>query len=212
MADDKTIVHRFAQDVSTTAPKPGFQLATIAFQRGTESHIMSVIEGPANDMIGIVGLRTDFERTRQVRLSLQGSLFEVANDLNPQTYDRPLVLNFYGPRRPEASGIGVDSAVTVFSSQKAYQRADPESAAVRYALSGGQQHVNASITGYQRGWAYAQVIVAGACLLWGLDRLFEDGQMLLLTVERDAGQGPGQFSEATGGVTFRNTVIGPAGS
>src|SRR5262245_3266048 len=212
MADDKTIEHRYAQDVSTTAPKPGFQLATLSFHRGTESHIMNVIEGPANDMIGIVGLRTDFERTRQVRLSMQGSLFEVVNDLTPQTYDRPLVLNFFGPQRPEVSGIGVDRAVTVFSSQKAYKRADPESAAVRYALSGGEQHVNASITGYQRGWLYAQVVVAGACLLWALDQLFAESQTLLLTVERDMGVGPGGFSEATGGVTFRNSIIGPAGT
>lgn len=217
MADNSASEYRFAQDVAPSAPKPGFHLATISFQLGNQVTILWVVEGPRNDTIGMVGNRTDFERTYLLRFSLQGSLFEALNGLYPLPSDRALVLNFHHPERHGRSPIGVERAITVFSSLRAYGRADADSAAVSYFLSGGEANsgghahgdrVTATITGYQRGWAYQQVVTAGACALWVLETNPASGSEVTFTVEQDAGASPGRFAEVTGDVRFRNTIMG----
>src|SRR5262245_9758866 len=167
--------YRFAQDVALNAPKIGFELAAFAVQFRGEMTWASLVEGPQNNTISVVGHRTDFDHTYVLRFSLQGSLFEVLSGLYPLPTDRALVLNFYAPGREGQSPIGVESAVTVFSSFRASGRPDADSAAISYLLSGGQpnageqargERVMAAITGYQRGWGYDHLITAGALILW----------------------------------------------
>ncbi len=212
MADNQSSEYRFARDVSPTAPKPGFHLATISYQRGDHVTILWVVEGAMNNTIGILGNRTDFERTSLLRFSLQGSLIEALNGLYPLPSERAMVLNFYHPEREEQSPIGVESAVTVFSSLRTAGRPDADSAAVSYVMNGsesddGADRVLAAITGYQRGWAFEQVVTAGACALWVLEKRPPSGRQVSLTVEQDVGASPGRFADVTGDVTFSNTVM-----
>src|SRR2546428_9119163 len=131
MADNETPRLRFARDVAASAPKPGFHLATISVDLAGESVILWVIEGPHNDSVGMLGMRTDFERTRLLRFSVRGSLFEGLNGMYPLPSDRGFLVNFYGRQGAEPSPIGVERADVVFSSLRAYDRPDPDSAAIR---------------------------------------------------------------------------------
>lgn len=211
MSDTNQSEYRFAQDVALTAPKPGFHLATISFQVRDEVTILWVIEGPQNDEIGMVGNRTNFERTYLLRFSLKGSLIETVNGMYPLPYQRTMVFNFYRPDGKGASPIGVGKATTVFSSLRAAGRPDPDSAAVTYSqLSGGpldyapQDQVMAAITGYQRGWAHDQVVVAGACALYVISTPDAIGRDVTLTLEQDTGGLPAVI---TGNVGFRDTIM-----
>lgn len=216
MSDKNPSEYRFAQDVALSAPKPGWRLADVSLQFRGEVTWVSLVEGPQNNTIGVVGNRTDFERTYLLRFSLQGSLFEALSGLHTMPSERAVVLNFFAPGREGQSPIGVESAVTVFSSLRASGRPDADSAAVSYLLSGGQSdaseparedRVMAAITGYQRGWGYDHIITAGACILWVLSTNPAPGRELTFTVEKDAGVSPGRFSEVTGAVRFRDTIM-----
>jgi len=210
MSDTNQTEYRFAQDVALTAPKPGFHLATISFQVKNEVTILWVIEGPQNDAIGMVGNRTDFERTHLLRFSLKGSLIETVNGMYPLPYQRTMVFNFYQSDGQRPSPIGVERATTVFSSLRAAGRPDPDSAAVTYSLSDGpleyaeQDQVMAAITGYQRGWAHDQVVVAGACALYVISTPGAIGSDVGLTLEQDTGGLPALI---TGNVGFRDTIM-----
>jgi hypothetical protein len=226
MAENETPRLRFARDVAAGAPKPGFHLATMCLDLKGESVILWVIEGPDNDSVGMLGMRTDFERTRLLRFSVRGSLFEALNGMYPLPSDRGLVMNFFGDDDSQPSPLGVDRADIVFSSLRAYERQDPDSAAVRYSLSGqtaaesagggtagGEREdgrVVAAITGYQRGWAYHPIITAGACALWVLDRRPEEGTSLDVTVQLDFGTEPGRFFEVSGDLLVTYTVMAAA--
>jgi len=210
MSDTNQSEYRFAQDVALTAPKPGFHLATISFQVRDEVTILWVIEGPRNDEIGIVGNRTNFERTYVLRFSLRGSLIETVNGMYPLPYQRTMVFNFYQPDGQRPSPIGVDTATTVFSSLRAAGRPDPDSAAVTYSLSGRplayahQNQVMAAITGYQRGWAHDQVVVAGACALYVISTPDAIGSAVTLTLEQVTGGLPAVI---TGNVGFGDSIM-----
>jgi|SRR2546423_3234609 hypothetical protein len=224
MADNETPPLRFARDVAASAPKPGFHLATISLDLRGESVILWVIEGPDNDTVGMLGMRTDFRRTRLLRFSVRGSLLEGLNGLYPLPSDRGFVINFYGEDDSRPSPIGVERADVVFSSLRAYDRADPDSAAVRYSLSaerrgeeagkesGGEAReggrVIAAVTGYQRGWAYHPVITAGACALWVLETRPEEGTSVDVTVRLDLGTEPGRYFEVSGDVLVSYSVMG----
>ncbi len=216
MSDTNQTEYRFAQDVALTAPKPGFELAAFSFQFRDEVTWVSLVEGPQNNSIGVVGNRTDFERTYLLRFSLQGSLFEALSGMYPPPYEKALVLNFSAPDRGGESPIGVESATAVFSSLRASGRPEADSAAVSYLLSSGESdagerargdRVMATITGYQRAWGYQHVITAGACIIWVLLTNPTTGRELTLTVEKDAGASPGRFLEVTGAVRFRDTIM-----
>lgn len=218
MSDKNPSDYRFAQDVAQNAPKIGWQLGAFSVQFRGEMTWLSLVEGPQNNMLSAVGHRTDFEHTYVLKFSLQGSLFEALSGLYPLPTDRALVLNFYSPEREGQSPIGVESAVTVFSSLRASGRPDADSAAVSYLLSGGQpdageqargETVMATITGYQRGWGYDHLVTAGALTLWVLSTSPAPGRELTLTVEKDAGVSPGRFSEVTGAVTFQDSIMAP---
>jgi hypothetical protein len=227
MAENETPRLRFARDVAASAPKPGFHLATISLDLRGESVILWVIEGPDNDSVGLLGMRTDFQRTRLLRFSVRGSLLEALNGMYPLPSDRGLVMHFYGEDDSEPSPIGVERADVVFSSLRAYDRPDPDSAAVRYTMSSSKTgepagndsasleregaRVIAAITGYQRGWAYHPVITAGACALWVLERRPEEGSSVDLSVRLDLGSEPGRFFEVSGDVLVSYTVMAAAG-
>lgn len=205
MTDDVTSpTHRFARAVSAVAPKPGHDLATASFQLGDESFVLHVVEGPAADSIGFLGIATNFERTRLLRFALHGSLIERLDDL-PRASQHPAVTHRFSPRgRTQASDIVVERVTTVFSNLRAANGVDPEAAMVAYDLGGGER-VSVAITGYQRGWYWDVLIIAVAFAIVLLVAPREEGDPIEVTVEQEAGASRFQVS---GSLRFRESLSG----
>jgi hypothetical protein len=197
--------HRFARQVAPTAPKPGHHLATLSFGLGNENTILWLIEGPGNDAFSFLGMATDFERTRILRFSVQGSLIERINDLPRSPYDRTLIYRFRPESDEDASRLRLQSATVVFSGMRSANGVDPDSAALAFDL-GGDQRVLASVTGYQRGWYWQTVVVAVSMGVWAVRVGPTDGESLRLEVEQDSG--PGQRFAVLGGVTYSESIMG----
>jgi hypothetical protein len=204
---------RFARQVNQTAPMSGHHLATASFQLREEMMIFWVVEGPQNDAVSFMGMATNFERTRLLGLSLYGSLFERLNQMAPSPYAHGLRFRFTseggGP-----SPIPIQEAIAVFSGLRATDRPDPDSASVAYRLGDAydNERVLAAVTGFQRGWFFAVVLIAVGLLL-GMELLAEgeqaptEGQAFSLGVELDDG-GFGALIVVEGTVATRVSLIG----
>lgn len=197
--------HRFARQVAPTAPKPGHHLATVSFALDREGIILWLVEGPGNDAFSFLGMATDFERTRILRFSVQGSLIERVNDLPRSPYDRALSYRFRPEIEDDASRLLLENATVVFSGLRSPNRADPDSAALAFDLAAGERVV-AAVTGYQRGWYWQTVIVAVSLGIWATRVVPGDGEGVRLEVEQDSG-GPAQRFAVTGGVTYRESIM-----
>jgi hypothetical protein len=205
MPDDQhTPQYRFERAVHATAPKPGHHLATAAFQLDDRSVILSVIEGPENDALGFSGMATDFDRTRLLRFGIRGPLLERLCELPHSPAEQTQRQVFRHPKGEDPSPIGVDGARVVFSSLRAANRADADSAAVAYMLPDGGQ-VRAALTGYQRGWYWGHVTVGIAVAIWVLRADPVDGQHVTLSVEQVASN-DGRF-EVSGAIAYRDSIM-----
>jgi hypothetical protein len=205
MTDDETRPnHRFAREVSAVAPKPGHDLATASFQLGDETYALHVVEGPAADAVGFLGIATNFERSRVLRFALHGSLVERLDDL-PRVQYQPTVTHRilpFGDTLP--SDAVVERATTVFSSLRAANGVDPEAAIVGYELVGGER-VSATITGYQRGWYWDLVVVVVALAIAALRTGRRAGEAIEVTVEQELG---GSLFQVSGAVSLRESLSG----
>ena len=205
MTDDATPPnHRFARAVSAVAPKPGHDLATASFQLRDESFVLHVVEGPAADSVGFLGIATNFDRTRLLRFALHGSLIERLDDL-PRASQHPTVTHRFSPGgRSQASDMVVERATTVFSNLRAANGVDPEAAMVAYELAGGER-VAVAITGYQRGWYWDLLIIAVAFAILVLLVPRAEREAIEVTVEQQAGASLFQISGSLG---FRESLSG----
>jgi hypothetical protein len=207
--------YRFARYVSQTAPMSGHHLATASFHLREEMMIFWVVEGPQNDAFSLMGMATNFERTRLLSYGFYGSLFERLNQMAPSPYAHGLRLRFTSQGGGPAP-LPVQEAIAVFSGVRATDRPDPDSAAVAYQLGDahGNGQVLAAITGYQRGWFLPPVLVAvGLSLGVELDQTLAGPQaptkeqVIWLGVEADRG-GLGALIDVQGTVTTRASLFG----
>lgn len=205
MTDDVTTPnHRFARAVAAVAPKPGHDLATASFQLGDESFVLHVVEGPAADAVGFLGIATNFERTRLLRFALHGSLIERLDDL-PRASQQPSVTHRFRPGgRTQAADLVVERVTTVFSNLRAANGVDPEAAMVAYELAGGER-VSVAITGYQRGWYWDLLIIVVAFAIAVLVSPRPAGDTMEVTVEQEA---PGSLVQVSGSLGFRESLSG----
>jgi|SRR5690242_15178147 hypothetical protein len=210
MSDDEQASshYRFAREVSAAAPKPGHDLATASFQLDGDAYVLHVVEGPSADTVGFLGISTNFERTRQVRFALHGSLIERLDDL-PRSHTQPLVTHRVLPteeREAQAQAYSpvVEQATTVFGSLRAANGVDPESALVAYDLPGGRRVV-AAITGYHRGWYWDLVIVVVGLAIALLVAGRRTGEPVQVTVEQELA---GSVHEVSGSVGVRESLSG----
>lgn len=196
--------HRFAREVSAVAPKPGHDLATASFQIGEETFTLHVVEGPAADAVGFLGIATNFERTRVLRFALAGPLVERLDDL-PRVQHQSMVTHRIRPIGDTLPADAVvERATTVFSSLRAANGVDPEAAIVAYDLFGGER-MSATITGYHRGWYWDLVIIAVALAIAAIRAGRRAGEAIEVTVEQELG---GSLFEVSGAVSFRDSLRG----
>jgi hypothetical protein len=199
--------YRFARAVSTVAPKPGHDLATASFQLGDESFVLHVVEGPAADSVGFIGVATNFDRSRVLRFALHGSLIERVDDLPRASHFPTATYRFRPGRRAQASDLVdlvVERAIAVFSNLRAANGIDPEAAMVAYELAGGER-VSVAITGYQRGWYWDLLIIAVAFAIAVLLAPREEGVPIEVAIEQEAG---GSLFEVSGSLRFRESLTG----
>jgi len=207
MSDDEQASshYRFAREVSAAAPKPGHDLATASFQLDGDAYVLHVVEGPRADTVGFLGISTNFERTRQVRFALHGSLVERLDDL-PRAHTQPQVTHRVRPpeeREAQAWSPVVEQSTTVFGSLRAANGIDPESAIVAYDLPG--ERVVATITGYHRGWYWDLVIVVVGLAIAFLRAGRRVGEPVQVTVEQELA---GAVHEVSGAVAVRESLSG----
>jgi len=197
--------HRFAREVSAVAPKPGHDLATASFQLDGETYVLHVVEGPAADTVGFLGIATNFERTRLVRFALHGSLVERLDDLPRVQQHQSTVSHRVRPSgNTQQADTVVERATTVFSSLRAANGIDPEAAIVAYDLLGGER-VSATITGYRRGWYWDLVVIVVALAIAILRAGRRPGEPIEVAVEQEAA---GSLFEVAGAVSFRESLSG----
>jgi hypothetical protein len=202
--------YRFTRDVRQVAPRVGHHLGTGVFQLGNEEVIVWLVEGPQNDSVGVIGMATDFERTRLMSFAFHGPLFEQLNQLPPAPYDRGLRLRFRG-LGDQPSPVLVERADVVFSNLRAAGNPDPDSAAIAYRLRGdqGAARVLVALTGYQRGWLIFAAIVALALVVW-VERSRPssvEGREVALAVEEER-EGPGGRFRVEGTIAQRASLMG----
>jgi hypothetical protein len=119
-----------------------------------------LVEGPRNDAVSILAEKATFSaglpgEMRQWGLNYHGSLIEQMNQVFVSPYAAGLQLTL--TRSPGSANPNFPNwhAGVTYSSMRAVDRPDPDSAMVSYVFTEPpNETIMAAITGYQRGWLF----------------------------------------------------------